>query len=257
MTPKKTIILADAHLRGENDPHQKAMVDFLDRCIENGEHLIILGDFFEYLAGRNQESARSYRPVLKRLALCPGLDYLEGNHDFDIDPGFPGLEKARIHPGQVDLKIGSFASRLFHGDGSSPGDLGTRILRIVLQSGVIRTLRDRILPHGLVFRFALGFASFSRKRVWPGRSDESGHVEQRALTEVANPEIDLVIFAHTHNPVLKQTPQGIVANPGAAGPFGTYLEVRENRLRLCRFPLGQELERLHFMGRYATGKAAK
>ena len=45
------LFLADAHLRGPEDPNQPALIEFLDRRAAPGCGLVILGDLFEYLAG--------------------------------------------------------------------------------------------------------------------------------------------------------------------------------------------------------------
>ncbi len=239
-----TLVLADAHLRGEADPNQADMVRFLSDRRATGSALVLLGDFFEFLAGENRAAVRAYRPVLDSLSRFERLDYVEGNHDFDLSNRIPGLGHARIHAGPADLLLGGLRCRLLHGDRSSPTDLGTRALKAALQSAPIRFARDRLLPDRTVFRFALAFAVFSRRYSWPGRAVEADTARRLALVELDRSEADAVIFAHTHRPLLERTPAGLVANPGAAVPGGSFLEIEQRRLRLRRFPDGELLEEI-------------
>lgn len=236
--PSSVLFLADAHLRGPNDPNQRAFLRFLDQRQPEPGGLVILGDLFEFLAGNNRMAATQYRPVLERLGRFAPFHFLEGNHDFDLSQTTPGLEGAAIHPGPVSLELFGMNCRLLHGDRSAPFDFGTRWLRWMLQSNPIRFARDRLLPDPLVFGFAMAFASFSRRHIWPGRSRENLVLRQMASREIRENGMDLAIFAHTHEALLLKVPNGAIANPGPAVPGGSYLELTPQTLSLRRFPDG-------------------
>ncbi len=95
------------------------------------------------------------------------------------------------------------------------------------------------LPDRAIFRFALAFATYSRRCTWPGRADEADTARRLALAELGRSKADAVIFAHTHKSLLERTPDGLVANPGAAVPGGGFLEIDQRRLCLRRFPDGE------------------
>lgn len=236
-----SLVLADAHLGGPADPDQATMIQFLAHWHERCDSLVLLGDFFEFLAGENRAAIAAYRPVLEQLERFAQLDYIEGNHDFDLTPGIPGLGRARIHPGPVDLLLGGLRCRLLHGDRSSPRDLGTRLLRAGLQSGPLRFARDHLLPHGTVFGFALAFARVSRSFAWPGRADEDQAARRRATQELADSRREVALFAHTHKALLQTGPAGLLANPGPARTGGGFLILAGRRVRLHRFPDGELL----------------
>jgi UDP-2,3-diacylglucosamine pyrophosphatase LpxH len=238
------LVLADAHLRGAEDEAQGLMVDFLDRWRRMGPALVLLGDFFEYLAGENRPAIEAYGPVLDALGEFERLEIVEGNHDFDLSTHMRGLGRARIHPRSTVRTLAGLRCRLLHGDRASASDWGTRALRAVLQSKGLRFARDRLLPQGALFRFALAFASFSRRHNWPGRQDESNATRMLAATELARSKADAALFAHTHKPLLERTPDGILANPGEARHGGGYLFLSAGWIRLHRFPDGALIEEI-------------
>jgi UDP-2,3-diacylglucosamine pyrophosphatase LpxH len=245
MRPSETtLVLADAHLRGASDPEQGVMVRFLQTWQPRCHALVLLGDFFEFLAGENQAAIRSYRPVLERLGGFAQLEYVEGNHDFDLSTAIPGLTHARIHAGPVDLHLGGLACRLLHGDRSSPTDLGTRLLRAALQSSLIRRARDSWLPHRPVFEFALAFAWASRRFAWPGRAHEDEATRSRALEELEPGGRQAVLYAHTHKPLLERTDRGLLANPGEARTGGSFLLLSGRTIGLRRYPSADLLAEL-------------
>jgi UDP-2,3-diacylglucosamine hydrolase len=235
------VFLADSHLRGPNDPNQAALVHFLENLEPAPGGLVILGDLFDYLAGFNRAAEAAFRPVLHALGRFAPFHYVEGNHDFDLSPLVYGLGAAQIHPNPVTVDLHGSVVRLFHGDRTSPTDLGTRLLRRALQSAPLRFARDRLMPDRVAFRLALAFATVSRRQTWPGRANESSSARLRALDELSEPGVQAVIYAHTHNPCLEETADGLIANPGPAIPRGSYLRLHRQTLSLHRFPDGPVL----------------
>jgi len=242
MTPP-VIFLADAHLRGRSDTNQQAMVEFLGRNPLPGG-LVILGDLFDFLAGNNRVAAEAYRPVLEALEPWAPVHYLEGNHDFDLHPDLFAPGTVVIHPGPVTLNLGGLRIRLLHGDRTSPTDLGTRLLRRMLQSPPLRFARDRLLPDAVVFRLAMAFAVLSRRSTWPGRSNEIQAAYYEAKKQRENQRADAVVFAHTHQALLEQASSGPIANPGSAVVSGSYLRLENRAFSLHRFPDGARLDAL-------------
>ena len=235
------IFIADAHLRGRRDPNQTALVEFLGRDPVPGG-LVILGDLFDFLAGNNRVAADEYRPVLEAFGAWAPVHYLEGNHDFDLHPALFAPGTVVVHPGPVTLQLGGLRIRLLHGDRTSPADLGTRLLRRMLQSAPLRFARDRLLPDAAVFRLAMAFAVLSRHSTWPGRADEYLAALKEARRQLESHRVDAVVFAHTHQALLEQSASGSIANPGPAVNQGSYLRLGKRRFSLHRFPDGARLD---------------
>jgi UDP-2,3-diacylglucosamine pyrophosphatase LpxH len=235
------VFLADAHLRGRSDPAQHALVEFLRALPARPGGVAVLGDLFEYFAGRNRRATFEYEPVLRQLERFAPFHYLEGNHDFDLCPRWLGLPPEFVHPGPACLALAGVRVLLRHGDRADPRDLGTRCLRGALQSAPLRWLRDRVLPDGSVFEFAMRFASFSRRNAWPGRGREAAELQAWMRRRMAAGGARIGIFAHTHQGLLRRVEEGLLANPGRAVPGGSYLELDGDRLCLRAFPGGEAL----------------
>lgn len=234
------VFLADAHLRGRSDPNQETLVRFLQKDPVPGG-LVILGDLFDFLAGRNRVAAEAYRPVLDAFKPWTPVHYLEGNHDFDLDESVFGPGTVVIHTGPVTLELGGVRLRLLHGDRTSPTDLGTRLLRSILQSAPIRFARDHLFHDAVVFRLALAFATVSRRSTWPGRANENLAALAEARRQLENHKTDAAIFAHTHQPLLNRVPGGLIANPGPAVGSGSYLRLENRTFSLHRFSDGERI----------------
>ncbi len=242
LTDGPIFFLADAHLKGSSDPNQLILQQFLNANHTPHARLVILGDLFDYMAGPNQAVKRTYANIIDTLKNYAPIDYIEGNHDFDLSDQVLGCNTANIHPFPTTLCFQGLSIYAFHGDRTSPTDIATRLLRRTLQSPPIRALRDRIVPDQLALDFALAFARFSRKKTWPGRSKEAGSVRKRAILELCRRDVDLVVFAHTHEALLENTQFGVIANPGAAEPGGSFLKLEHCTLSLHRFPDGQRIQ---------------
>lgn len=235
----RVIFLADAHLRGPADPNQHCLVEFLKT--RPADVLVLVGDMFEYLAGRNHAAERAYRPVLEALGMLPTVHIFEGNHDFDLSPDIPGLGHCQLWPRGALLNLAGRRVWVTHGDRASPWDLGTKLLRRALQSPPLRWLRDRGLPQSWLFRFALEFAEWSRRGLWPGRQQEPLHARHLAWRQGVACGAQLSVFAHTHIALLQRTGPMLLANPGPAIRGGSYLEFSAGALTLRRMPDGQLL----------------
>ena len=238
---KQILFIADAHLRGRHDKNQDSLVRFLNQMEPVAGGLVVVGDLFDFLAGKNQAAAEAYAPILEAMHRFAPYQYIEGNHDFDLSSDIPGLAGAIIQPGPVTLKLNGFVFRVLHGDRSSPTDFGTRLLRRSLQSLPIRFARDYLLPDKLIFRFALAFATFSRHNTWPGRLNEADSARRVALDQGVASGADVVVYAHTHRPLLEKTRQLVLANTGSALAGGSYLSLDGDTLCLHRFPDGEIL----------------
>jgi UDP-2,3-diacylglucosamine hydrolase len=235
------IFVADAHLRGPSDPNQKQWIRFLSRLQPSPDRLVILGDLFDFLAGSNRAAATAYHDVLSLLKNWGPFHYIEGNHDFDLSNETPGFKQAHFHRRPTILNIGGISCLLRHGDRLDPKDTGSRLLRRTLQSGFVRFLRDHLLPDAWVFRAGMKVSLMSRSRHQRLRERENNLLPTLAMQDLHNNGVQAVLFAHTHQALLRSVPGGIIANPGASILNGSYLQLEERTWTLRKFPDGDIL----------------
>ncbi len=168
---KDWIFVADAHFTGRKPGEMDAFVAFLDAEKECMDHLILLGDLFEFLFGfiKSSPNKRStfqeeffpfhdYLPVFKKLQQLSRegihIAYFEGNHDLYLDSFFLehlGIE-VEVYPLGCEERLGGRRVYVAHGDLSNPSQWRYRFFRKLMKNrltyglehsqGSLHTLRN-------------------------------------------------------------------------------------------------------------------
>lgn len=225
----KTVFVADAHLKGEGDPHQASLVRFLD-SIDSG-NLAILGDLFDFWTGSNSVVERAYRPVLESLLRLRkrgvGIIYFEGNHDFRMGPFFTNDLGAKVCPGMEEISMDGKRFLAGHGDTVSM-TTGYRLWRAYLRSPLFRAMAVAATPGGV---WAIAGMLSKKSRGNALRYGPSGNITESVLRKFAAEKIadgfDAVVLGHSHEPGVHAIEsggrKGVYANPGSFASRGTYL----------------------------------
>ncbi|MFQ5354211.1 MAG: UDP-2,3-diacylglucosamine diphosphatase, partial [Thermodesulfobacteriota bacterium] len=115
----KIIFLGDAHLKGEGEAAETALVEFL-LGLEGVYLLVILGDLFDFWVADNAVAEARYSAVLQALKEVKErgvkIIYVEGNHDFSMGGFFTDELEATIVEGSVVQKFDGKRFYLTHGD---------------------------------------------------------------------------------------------------------------------------------------------
>ena len=160
----KTVFVADAHLKGQGDPNQAALVKFLSNL--KVDNLVMLGDIFDFWTGANMVVERNYSTVLDELLKLKGrgahIFYVEGNHDFSMGPFFTSKLKARVIPDMGEASLDGKRFLLLHGDTVSM-TFGYMLWRAFLRSPVFRVIAWAATP-GLVWKCAMGLSRRSHTK---------------------------------------------------------------------------------------------
>jgi UDP-2,3-diacylglucosamine hydrolase len=196
------------------------------------------GDLFEFwFEWRTVIPRRSFR-VLSALAdlrdAGVSILMLAGNHDCwggDVLREDVGVD---YHIGPWEGTLSGWRTRIDHGDGLRPKeDRRYRALRRVLRNRfAIRAFRWIHPDVGT----ALASRSSHASRTYGARDQGRGLARIATATLAARPELELVIFGHSHVAALMRAPTGgVYANAGAWLDAPTYLRVTESRIELRRF----------------------
>ncbi|MBI5810721.1 MAG: UDP-2,3-diacylglucosamine diphosphatase [Deltaproteobacteria bacterium] len=233
----KIVFIADAHLKGIDDPNQKSLSQFLSG-VTGGTLLVILGDLFDYWSGYDEAAAREYGPLLEALkklaAKGTKIIYLEGNHDFSMGPFFTDELGARVFAASHELSINGRRFFIAHGDKVSMG-LGYALWRGFLRSPLCRLI-VRIVPPETAWKIAQYLSARSRRR-----NDYKGvnsKVEEK-LRAFAREKIAIgyygVILAHSHVAGIHREDggRGLYANPGSWAD-GSYLVCDDGEFKVVR-----------------------
>ncbi|MGQ9508301.1 MAG: UDP-2,3-diacylglucosamine diphosphatase [Thermodesulfobacteriota bacterium] len=154
--PGDWIFISDAHLTGREQEEIDIFLKFLKSHKGRIDHLVILGDLFEFFFGFKKSSPppfQDYLPILKELQdlYIQGaqIKYIEGNHDFSIHHFFEnhfGM-KVEVFPEGFETDLAGKRAFLSHGDLSNPKLWGYRIFRKALKNRFTFRLIELIGPN--------------------------------------------------------------------------------------------------------------
>lgn len=240
----KVIFLADAHLKGLDDPNQNSLCTFLGG-LGPVDKLVILGDLFEFWTGFNDVVYYHYLPVLTGLLALrkngTEIIYIEGNHDFFMGPFFTDVLGAEVHANPFEFELEGKRFYLGHGD-TVDRNLRYGFWRALSRSFIFRALY-KTLPPSVIWKVA-GFLSH-KSRVYHERAMSiEGHHREFAKTKIGD-GFDGVMLAHTHIPRLVEEEgagggggggrKGMYLNPGSWMDESTYIVYEEGQFRLEKY----------------------
>ncbi len=144
---KDWIFVSDAHFTGRNPEAMEAFLGFLNSERKRMDHLVILGDLFEFFFGfknfsseGNRSVFTDYLPVFHQLQSLyqegVRIKYFEGNHDFSLCSFFEdefGIE-VTVYPEGSEENLGGRRVYIAHGDLSNPNQWAYRIFRSFLKN---------------------------------------------------------------------------------------------------------------------------
>ncbi|MBI3399742.1 MAG: UDP-2,3-diacylglucosamine diphosphatase [Deltaproteobacteria bacterium] len=233
----RAIFIADAHLKGLNDPNQKHLCSFLEP-LKDIDKLFILGDLFEFWTGHNQVLEHCYAPVLSQFKRLKQngteIIYIEGNHDFSVAPFFKEILGGEVYPDSADINLDGKRFFLAHGD-IVEHSAGYKIWRSFLRSSIFNLI-IKITPPAFVWGVAMCLSKTSRRNHKMG--DRLDTRQREFAQDKIREGFDIVILAHSHCPdVSKETvneKKGVYANPGDWIKEFSYLVYEDGNIRLER-----------------------
>ena len=235
----RAVFLADAHLRQPSDDNYRALLAFLAEQEGRTDLLALLGDICEFLVGYPESVFPPYVPLFEALDRLQRsgtrLVYVEGNHDFHLEPGFRNRFPCRILPDGGTVELDGQRILLVHGDLVNRADRGYRLLRASLRSLPLRRL-IRLLPPDLTWWIAQRSSQASRSsrqnksRRWPAR-DLLIPYAQEQLTEGYR----AVITGHFHQPSHERLEGGELIALGDWIDQYSYAVWEDGSFRLERF----------------------
>jgi UDP-2,3-diacylglucosamine hydrolase len=239
----RVVVLADAHL-GQVPPNvRSAFHAFLDRVPQAGDHLVLMGDLFDFWFEYQSVIPRKHFATVAKLqevrARGVPVTFVGGNHDrwggsfFRQDLGID------FYGGEAELDLGGFRAFVAHGDGLTEqhwtGKVMHRFTRHPLTVAVFRVLHPTI-GFWIADLFSRHLADNTKDRAV---LDRAAAAQRQWAADFLDRRrnIDLVIMAHTHRPVVDRLPDGrIYLNPGAFLDGGRYAVISANGVELKTFP---------------------
>jgi len=232
--PAPSYLISDIHLGHASAGVERSLLAFLRMLPGRAGSLVVNGDLFEFWFEWKRVVPRSGVRALAALmdlrdAGLP-VTMIAGNHDCW---GGDVLREAGVNfvEGPWTGTLGGWRTRVEHGDGLRPReDRGYRALRRVLRNRLaIRAFRS-IHPDWAT-RLAMGSSRTSRS--YQPRDAGRGLREIARGALATHPELELLIYGHSHVAALERMPSGnVYANAGSWLDAPTYLLITPDRVAL-------------------------
>ena len=214
MSPLPVYVASDVHLGAIRREQELAFVRWLEHAAESASQIVLNGDLFDFWFEYRSVIPRGHTRVLGALAAVAdsGLPvrFVGGNHDWWADSYLEQEIGLTLQRDPEVLELAGRRTLLAHGDGLGRGDLGYRLLRLVLRGRGTRWA-FRWLHPDLGTRVA-GSVSLTEERAGGSSEDEKRRaavLEAWALeTLAADPSLELVLLGHTHIPRLVEPEPG-------------------------------------------------
>ena len=242
----RVIVVADAHLGQVPAAVGVAFHAFLDEVPRPGDHLVLTGDLFDFWFEYPSVIPRKHFATVAKLqevrARGVPITFVGGNHDRWGGTFFTEDLGIAFYGGEAELELGGRRAFIAHGDGLTEqhwsGKLMHRFTRHPVTVAVFRVLHPTI-GFWIADLFSRHLADNTKDRAVLDRAA----VAQREWAGeflAKHPDVDLVIMAHTHRPVVNRLPDGrTYLNPGAFLDGGRYAVITRDHVELKQFTAGR------------------
>jgi UDP-2,3-diacylglucosamine hydrolase len=206
---KPSVIISDLHLGAVPDTVQRDFLSFAEQWQGAAETLLINGDLFDFWCEFKTVVPSQHFHTLRALADLRDsgvrLILVGGNHDAWGGPFLQEKIGIELVDGPIELELSGRRALVAHGDGIGPGDLGYKMLKRVIRSrpfsGFMRLIHPDVAS-GIANRVSRTTAR--EEHGFKGAQQRSAILEAEALRLLEErPDLDLVIFGHSHTPALK------------------------------------------------------
>ena len=207
----RVVFFSDAHLESEfsDEGRERSarVARFLESLRDKADLLVILGDlfdfYFEYKSVIPARHLRVMAEIEKLSAAGVQCFYVAGNHDFWLGELFSRTLGVQVVKDALLLvREGNPGHTLLaaHGDGLGRGDTGYKILKACLRNPLLIGA-FRLIHPDWGYAIARLTSRTSRRHTYKlqaARISAAAECGRRLLE--ADPRLDTVILAHTHQP---------------------------------------------------------
>jgi UDP-2,3-diacylglucosamine hydrolase len=235
--PGPAYVISDAHLGFATGDVERSLRRFLRHLQGRAGSLVINGDLFEFWFEWRHVMPRGAFRILAAIADLrdSGVPVLmvAGNHDCwggEILREDVGID-FRLDPWEGLL--GGWRSRVEHGDGlREHEDRGYRRLRTVLRNPLSIRLFRWLHPD---WGTALASRSSHTSRSYQARDGGAGLRQAAAARLNAHPDLELLIYGHSHVAELTRLGGAVYGNAGSWLDQPTFLCITPHRVELQRW----------------------
>jgi len=206
MNDGPTYVVSDAHLAAHTTERATSFREFLVHAAGDASQLVLNGDIFDFWYEYGSVIPRGHTRLLGTLAdivdAGVAVHIMGGNHDWWMGTFFTDEIGVTVHQDPVVLDLSGFRTLVAHGDGLGKGDLGYRMLRLILRGRLTRWAFRWLHPDVGAAVARLVSVTESREDLSPEESrGRTEFLERWGRAQLAeDPTLDLVTVGHTHIP---------------------------------------------------------
>lgn len=236
----KIVIVSDAHIKSNQSKDYELFCDFIKSLFDKKiDTLILLGDIFDFLYSSPRESYYHKLYDLFDILHKNGtkIIYLYGNHDFNFS--FNKYKFIKTVKELNNFKIDNYNSCIYHGDGLDNKDFRYKVLKTIIRSKLFYLIY-KIFPKNFIYFLADYFSKKSRKysKIF-NSSNEKAQINEAKIIFNKYKNINLVIFAHTHNPIIKKIDVNNITrtfvNTGSFMQAQSFVSINDGFLTINKF----------------------
>jgi len=197
-----TLFISDLHLCASRPAITQLFIEFLEKRLQPGDSLYILGDLFEAWIGDDAVDGQNQTVIDALQALHQKqipVYVMHGNRDFLLGDQFASASGATLIEDPYLIKLGEAPVLLMHGDTLCTDDVDYQAFRQQIRNPAFCT---EFLSHPIEKRIAIAsqFREESRNRS-KEKSAAIMDVNQGAVEEIMLAHgIQHLIHGHTHRP---------------------------------------------------------
>jgi UDP-2,3-diacylglucosamine hydrolase len=222
-----TLLLSDAHLRGVEDPNQRALIGFLEAV--PFDRLVVVGDLFDVWWDGRRAVDLQFVPVLglfeRLVRRGVHVTWVSGNHDRS-----PAVQALGVQVGHAwSAEVAGRRLLAVHGDEGADPRIRDRLARRALGSRWLG-VAARVAGPERVARIGGALSGASRDRPAPLHQVLA---RQNSLADrLLGATCDVLFVGHSHAPGMVPRRAGTLVNLGDWVGHRTYARVDEDTVRL-------------------------
>lgn len=230
-------IISDTHLGAGPPAVERDLLAFLRELRGRASMLVINGDLYDFWFEWKTVVPRAAFKTLGALSELresgTNIVWVAGNHDCWGGEVLRDDLGADYRMGAWEGRLAGWRARIEHGDGlREHEDKAYRRLRVVLRHPLAIKLFRSLHPDTAT---KIATKTSHTSRDMRARDEGTGLRAVAHAALAADPELDLLVYAHSHVAALERVGRGVFANAGSWLDAPTYLALSEDGIELKRW----------------------
>jgi UDP-2,3-diacylglucosamine hydrolase len=205
-TAGEVLFVSDAHFKKSGVPgeieRRERFISFLRRA-PHGSIVVLLGDIFDFYFEHRTTIPKHYFDIFQAFSECRQrgiqLHFLGGNHDYWTKNFFTTDLGIVIHKKEIRFACQDRKIACVHGDLAMRGDLGYKILRMIIQNRLVIAAAGLLHPDHL--EAIAAFVSNKSKSQQRGSHESAARaLATSASARFFNEDNDAFVMGHIHFP---------------------------------------------------------